>query len=127
MKLKLDENLGSRMVTRFRAAGHDVATVAGQGLCSTPDSQLIEICHSENRCLVTLDRGFGNRLRYKPSDYSGIAVIRLPKRPTLQDLQDAIETLISGLEGADIKGKLWIVQKGTIQEYQPIDREDEDE
>ena len=32
MKLKLDENVDVRVVTRLRLAGHDVATVSGQGL-----------------------------------------------------------------------------------------------
>lgn len=126
MKLKLDENIGSRIATLLRSAGHDVATVSGQGLCSTPDVQLIDICHSEGRSLVTLDRGFGNRLRFKPSDYSGIAIIRLPKQSSPADLREAIETLISGLEQAEIEGRLWIIQRGTIQEYQPIEQEETD-
>ncbi|MBW4651197.1 MAG: DUF5615 family PIN-like protein [Kastovskya adunca ATA6-11-RM4] len=127
MRLKLDENLSSRMATLLRSAGHDVATVPGQGLSSTPDTQLIEICRSEGRCLITLDRGFGNRLRFKPSDYSGIAVIRLPKQPSPGDLREAVEILIAGLEQAEIEGKLWIIQRGAIQEYQPIEPEEADE
>jgi predicted nuclease of predicted toxin-antitoxin system len=127
MKLKLDENLGRRMATLLRSAGHDVATVPGQDLSSTPDTQLIEICRREGRCLVTLDRGFGNRLRFKPSDYSGIAVIRLPKQPNPGDLREAIEIFMAGLEQADIVGKLWIIQRGVIQEYQPIELEETDE
>jgi len=127
MKLKLDENLGSRIATLLRSAGHDVATVPGQGLSSTADTQLIEICRREERCLVTLDRGFGNRLRFKPSDYSGIAVIRLPKQPNPGDLRETIEVLIVGLEQAEIAGKLWIIRRGVIQEYQPVEPEETDE
>ncbi|WP_414619997.1 DUF5615 family PIN-like protein [Calothrix sp. CCY 0018] len=36
MKLKLDENIDIRVVTFLRLAGHDVATVPGQGLTLTP-------------------------------------------------------------------------------------------
>ena len=53
MKLKLDENLGNRGATLFRATGHDVATVVEQNLTSTPDSDLLTICHSEERALVS--------------------------------------------------------------------------
>ncbi|MEQ8973215.1 MAG: DUF5615 family PIN-like protein [Coleofasciculus sp. C1-SOL-03] len=78
MKLKLDENLGSRIATLLRSAGHDVATVPGQGLSSTADTQLIEV-------------------------------------------------LIAGLEQAEIAGKLWIIRRGVIQEYQPVEPEETDE
>ncbi|MEH1897577.1 MAG: DUF5615 family PIN-like protein [Nostoc sp.] len=125
MNIKLDENLGSlRVVTWLRLAGHDVATVREQGLTSTPDEELIVICHREGRILVTSDRGFGNRLKYNPSDYSGIIVLRLPARSKFADWREAIETLIAGLEAADVAGKLWIISNGNIQEYQPIELED---
>ena len=127
MKIKLDENLSSlRVATWLRQAGHDVATVREQGLTSVPDLELIDICRHEGRCLVTLDRGFSNRIRFNPCEYSGIVVIRLPSRPTFEDWQEAINTLILGLEQAEVMGKLWIIQHGSISEYQSIEQEETD-
>lgn len=126
MNIKLDENLGSRhIVAWLRLAGHDVATVREQSLTSIPDNKLIDICRHEGRCLVSSDRGFENRLRFNPSDYAGIVVIRLPSSPTFVDWREAIETLIAGLEEAEVTGKLWIIRGGSIQEYQPINEEEE--
>jgi predicted nuclease of predicted toxin-antitoxin system len=82
MKLKLDENLGQRGAALFQAAGHDVATVYEQGLTSAPDDQLAKACAAEDRCLVTLDAGFSNPFFYPPWEYSGIAVLRMPRKPT---------------------------------------------
>ena len=70
--------------------------------------------------MITCDRGFGNRLKYNPSDYEGIVIIRLPPRHTFEDWREAIETLIQGLEEAEVTGKLWIVQRGSLEEYRPI-------
>jgi len=61
VKLKLDENIDIRVVTLLRLAGHDVTTVPGQNLISAADEELIDVCHSESRCLISCDRGFGNR------------------------------------------------------------------
>lgn len=123
MKLKLDENIDLRVVTLLRLAGHDVATVPGQGLISAPDEELVNVCRAEARCLVTCDRGFGNRLKYNPANYAGIIIIRLPSRYTFADWREAIETVILGLEQAEVAGKLWIIQGGTIREYEPIEPE----
>lgn len=67
MKLKLDENIGQRGVQLLHQAGHDVATVVEQGLKSAFDSDLIEVCRTEGRCLVTLDLDFSNPLRFNPT------------------------------------------------------------
>jgi len=122
MRLKLDENLGRAAADVFHAYGHDVQTVLGQGLSRAPDHEVIRVCESERRCLVTLDLDFGNPLVFDPAQYSGIAVLRLPARPSHQDIVDACQTLIVGLKEADIRGKLWIVQRGRIREYQGEDR-----
>jgi predicted nuclease of predicted toxin-antitoxin system len=74
MKLKLDENLGTRCPELFLSAGHDIATVPGQNLCSSTDKKLLETCRSEKRCLVTLDLEFGNPLIFRPADYEGIVL-----------------------------------------------------
>ena len=119
MKFKLDENLGTRGAEIFRQAGYDAASVWEEGLSSAADRTIIAACKDEARCLVTLDLEFGNPLLFKPSDHAGIAVIRQPREATPDDLFGAIETLISGLTDADITGKLWVVRRGQIREYQP--------
>lgn len=124
MKLKLDENVDLRVVTFLRLAGHDVETVPNQGLTSAPDVELINVCRQEERGLVTADRGFGNRMRFNPSEYAGIVVIRLTSRANFTEWREAIETLILGLEQAEVFGKLWIIRQGTIQEYQPTEPEE---
>ena len=119
MKLKLDENLGIRAAELLRQAGHDVSTVPEQNLCSTPDKEPIELCRNEQRCLVTLDLDFGNPLLFRPQEYSGIAVLRLPPKPSPNDLYETIGTLIGGLAREKIDKKLWIVEARRIREYRP--------
>jgi predicted nuclease of predicted toxin-antitoxin system len=95
-----------------------VATVASQSLEKAEDSKLIECCRREKRALVSLDLDFANPLHFRPSDYSGIAVLRVPRRPSHEDLLRAIRTLAAGIERENLEGKLWIVEAGRIRVFQ---------
>jgi predicted nuclease of predicted toxin-antitoxin system len=121
LRFKLDENIGTRGAERLRGAGHDVATVWEQSLAGADDRTLIAAVQREKRCLVTFDLDFGNPLLFYPPEYSGIVVIRLSKPATPSEIEMGIDTLIRGLELSSVEKKLWIVGRGTIREYQPLE------
>jgi hypothetical protein len=106
------------------ATGHEVSTVQGQALQKVEDPALLEQCRGDGRALVTLDLDFANPLRFLPSRSAGIAVLRLPKKPSRADLLAAIRTLARALEREELEGKLWIVETGRIRVFQEETPED---
>jgi len=68
--------------------------------------------------LISLDLDFANPLQFQPSSYSGIAILRLPRRPSRDDLLRCVRTLSACLERESLAGKLWIVEQKRIRIYQ---------
>lgn len=90
MKLKLDENLPQDLADYLTRHGHDVDTVPDEGLAGADDAAVLRAASSEDRMLLTLDRGFGDVRAYPPGSRPGIVVLR----PISQDTET-----ISGLVG----------------------------
>lgn len=122
MRLKLDENLGRAIARTFREAGHDIATVQGQGLGGIQDEVLYERCRREGRCLVTLDLDFSNVLRFPPESTAGLAVLRPAGQPTLAVLNVLAHQLIQALSSEPVSGRLWIVEPGRIRIHESSDK-----
>ena len=121
MRLKLDENLGRAAAELVARAGHDVASVATQRMSGTADGELFERCVAEGRCLVTLDLDFANPFRFDPARGAGVAVLRVPDLPGQRDILACLARLVGGLERADVAGRLWIVDRERVRQYEPGD------
>lgn len=119
MKVKLDENLGALAIAMFSDAQHDVATVPSQDLSGHPDQAIYDACRAEDRLLITLDLDFANPFRFDPRPTAGIAVIRVPTLPGLDDLRVGVSVLINELDEADVHGRLWIVERHRVRVYEP--------
>ena len=110
VKLKTDENLPNSATMLLRAAGHDVTTVLEEKFGGAADPQVAEVCRSETRALVTLDRGLGNIRAYPPADYHGIVVLR-PRDQSVDAILALVKKFVALLEieTTSLTGALWIV------------------
>ena len=118
MRFKLDENFGNRTLNIFQAASHDVQTTLDEGMQGCSDRHLYDVCCKERRCLVTLDLDFSDVTRFPPEQGSGIAVIRVPRNPSLAVLEQLIRLFLQMLSRMTIDKNLWIVETSRIRIHQ---------
>lgn len=77
MKIKLDENLPVRLVTLLTDLGHQVDTVADEGLTGRPDADVWERVKQEDRFFITQDLDFSDIRTFEPGTHPGILLLRL--------------------------------------------------
>ena len=115
MKFKLDENIGRRGIAFLRASGHDVSTVADQGLSGIGDRALFDVCAAEGRALITLDNDFGQVLRFPPAKSAGIVILGVRSRTSRQSILDRLAEFLAVLGTGSVSGALWIVEPGRVR------------
>jgi predicted nuclease of predicted toxin-antitoxin system len=76
MRFLADENIYGGIVTWLRSTGHDVL-YAAEELSGEPDDVVAERCESEDRVLITHDKGFGERAVRLDFAPTGILLLRL--------------------------------------------------
>jgi predicted nuclease of predicted toxin-antitoxin system len=115
VKLKLDENIGRRGLEFLKTSGHDVRTVREQDLQGVSDQNLFEVCAAEGRALITLDRDFGEVLRFPPEKGAGIIILDVGPRASVQGIVDRLRDFLAVLVATPVAGALWIVEPGRVR------------
>jgi predicted nuclease of predicted toxin-antitoxin system len=115
VKIKLDENIGKRGLELLRSRGHDTSTVYEQGLSGAVDEQVFGICAEEGRVLITLDRDFGEVLRFPPSRSAGVVILAAGSRATRAHILNGLEQFLMVATTHDVAGQLWIVEPGRVR------------
>jgi predicted nuclease of predicted toxin-antitoxin system len=114
LKFKLDENMPLEAAELLMDAGHDAATIPGQGMGGASDPVLAAACQHERRAIVTLNLDFADIRLYPPAAYAGILVFRLARLDKPRILS-ALGRLIPVLDQEPLAGKLWIVDESRVR------------
>ncbi len=94
MKFKLDENVTFEAAALLASLGHDVDTVADEGLTGAPDIDVMAAAQDGERTLITFDLGFGDLRQHPVGSNRGVVVLRLSdQRPAavLEVLRGLVE------------------------------------
>lgn len=112
VRIKTDENVGKQAVDLLRHAGHDVLTVRDQKLSGESDDKVYAVCRAERRVLLTLDRGFGEPLRFPSGRSAGIVILELGAPATLKLIVERVSDFVTLAQTRSPEGELWIVEPG---------------
>jgi predicted nuclease of predicted toxin-antitoxin system len=115
LKIKVDENVSSSGVKLLRERDHDVMTVREQGLGGCSDNEIFDVCATEGRTFITLDRDFGHVLRFPPERTGGVVILELgaPASPRL--LHERLRDFLALAAERAVNGELWIGEPGRVR------------
>lgn len=114
IRFKLDENLPRNAELLLRDAGHDVRTVLEERLGGSADRNVLDVCLTESRVLVTLDLDFSDIRLYPPSEHKGIWVLR-PRTQSVDSALALLQGALGVLESEQAESRLWIVEPGQVR------------
>ena len=95
IKITVDDDLPRQAVQILRERGYAAASVIEQGMGGWKDPQLWIAIQSEERFLVTADKGFGDIRVYPPGKHFGILLLRPDEdgiRPVIELLQQVLNS-----------------------------------
>jgi predicted nuclease of predicted toxin-antitoxin system len=114
VKLLLDECLSPRVASLLIDSGHDVATVAGLGMCGATDPEVLIVAAEQDRLLVTLDTDFGGLLAGNATVAPSVLLIRrADHRPHV--IAAVVDDVIASSSDALLKGALAVAGERTVR------------
>jgi predicted nuclease of predicted toxin-antitoxin system len=118
VKFKLDENLPVSSAAILTSAGHDVDTVAQEGLIGAADRDVVATATAAGRILISLDRGLGDIRSYSPGSHSGIVVLRLTDQSAAA-ASKAVSDLAAVADPASLARAVAVLQRELLRIRHP--------
>lgn len=121
LAVKLDEDLSPLVAEPLQAAGHDVATVLGQGWSGLKDPEQWARIGLESRLLITADKGFGDVRAYPPGSHPGILLLRADGESILE-YRALVERVLAKHNLAALVGTTTVATPRSIRIRRKADR-----
>ncbi|MBI3786301.1 MAG: DUF5615 family PIN-like protein [Deltaproteobacteria bacterium] len=115
MRVKLDENLPAELADDLRQLGHEVDSVASEGLTGRPDSTVARAARKARRVLFTLDKGLGDIRRFPPRLYDGIVIFRLSSNGRTNTRHAVLSALSILGSQRQFAGRLFVVTENGLR------------
>ncbi|MEM7029413.1 MAG: DUF5615 family PIN-like protein [Chloroflexota bacterium] len=109
MKIFVDENIPLISVNTLRDMGHDVFDIRGSQEQGMADSSLWHLAQSDQRLLITTDKGF---TQYRNETHAGVLIIRL-RQPNRRRIHERVLWAIEQFRPDEWPGLLVVVRDAT--------------
>jgi predicted nuclease of predicted toxin-antitoxin system len=114
VRVKVDKDLPKAATQLLRERGFDALSVIEQGMGGSKDIALWSAVQSEQRFLVTADKGFGDIRSFPPGTHAGILVLR-PDEPGVRPLVELLTDVLKGYDLEDLSGTLAVASPRGIR------------
>lgn len=123
MRIKLDENLSRYLKPDLERVGHDVHTVAEEGLLGKSDVEVGTSAEREKRMLFTLDIEFADMRKHPPGNHAGIVLFR-PRSMGPFAVNRFILEFVQNTDLGEFSGCVAVVEPARVRvRRQPLDME----
>ena len=107
LKITVDEDLPRQVVKILQEHGYDAASVIEQGMGGWKGPQLWIAVQSEERFLITADKGFGDIRVYPPGKHFGILLLR-PDEDGIRPMIELLEQVLNSYKLEDLIGTVTV-------------------
>jgi len=120
-RVKVDEDLPRQIARLFVERGLDATTVIEQGWGGSSDERLWPRVQSEDRWLVTGDKGFADLRRYPPGSHTGVILLR-PGEENRRSFIELARRAIGSLDLDSLAGSVIVATPKGIRIRRPPSR-----
>lgn len=114
MRIKVDEDLPNLVVKLLNDSGYSAIGVLDQNMGGWKDPELWEAVQTEQRLLITADKGFADIRRYPPSSHAGVMLLR-PDEDGIRPMLELLERVLTNYDLTTLAGAVTVVNSQSIR------------